>query len=138
MSTMVPTLISLAHSRVLTAFFVHRKLQGSELISYFLASLGDFSWPFVSILTWPLTSIKPFVIGRKNWLFANTPRGARSSAVIYSVIETAKENGLNPFVYLTYLFEQLPNVELSDAALETVMPWSDTLPDACRLRPKKA
>jgi len=83
-------------------------------------------------------SIKPFVIGRKNWLFANTPRGARSSAVIYSVIETAKENGLNPFVYLTYLFEQLPNVELSDAALETVMPWSDTLPDACRLRPKKA
>jgi len=52
---MVPTLISLAHSRVLTAFFVHRKLQGSELISYFLASLGDFSWPFVSILTWPLT-----------------------------------------------------------------------------------
>ena len=39
-------------------------------------------------------SIKPFVIGRKNWLFANTPRGAKASATIYSVIETAKENGL--------------------------------------------
>ena len=50
-------------------------------------------------------SIKPFVIGRKNWLFANTPSGARASAVIYSIVETAKENGLNPFIYLNYLFE---------------------------------
>ena len=53
-------------------------------------------------------AIKPFVIGRKNWLFANTVRGAKSSAVIYSLVETAKENGLAPFPYLTYLFEQLP------------------------------
>lgn len=53
-------------------------------------------------------SIKPFVIGRKNWLFANTPRGDKASATIYSVIESAKENGLNPFKYLMYLFEQLP------------------------------
>jgi transposase len=42
-------------------------------------------------------SIKPFVIGRKNWLFANTPRGARASSLIYSIVETAKENALNPF-----------------------------------------
>ncbi|TYP77457.1 transposase IS66-like protein [Paenibacillus methanolicus] len=48
------------------------------------------------------------MIGRKNWLFANTPRGPKASATIYSVIETAKENGLNPFQYLKYLFEQLP------------------------------
>ena len=53
-------------------------------------------------------SIKPFVIGRKNWMFANTPRGARASAIIYSIVETAKENGLNPFNYLSYLFEKLP------------------------------
>ena len=59
-------------------------------------------------------SIKPFVIGRKNWLFANTPRGARSSSIIYSVVETEKENGLNPFAYLTYLFEQLPNVDVTN------------------------
>lgn len=45
-------------------------------------------------------SIKPFVIGRKNWLFANTQRGAKASAITYSIIETAKENGLNPFHYL--------------------------------------
>jgi transposase len=49
-------------------------------------------------------SIKPFVIGRKNWLFSNTPRGAQSSAITYSIVETAKENGLNPYQYLTYLF----------------------------------
>lgn len=80
-------------------------------------------------------SIKPFVIGRKNWLFAYTPRGAAASAAIYSVIETAKENGLHPFRYLTYLFEQLPQqVNLQEAqVLEPFMPWSSTLPDFCRL-----
>ena len=45
-------------------------------------------------------SIKPFVIGRKNWLFPNTPRGAKASATIYSIVETAKENSLDPFAYL--------------------------------------
>jgi transposase len=59
-------------------------------------------------------SIKPFVIGR-NWLFANSPKGAFASSTIYSIVETAKENGLNPFTYLTYLFEQLPNVNLNDS-----------------------
>lgn len=48
-------------------------------------------------------AIKPFVIGRKNWLFANTARGAKASATIYSVMETAKENGLNPFQYLVLI-----------------------------------
>lgn len=43
-------------------------------------------------------------------MFANTPRGAKASSIIYSVIETAKENGLNPFKYLMYLFEQLPQL----------------------------
>lgn len=79
-------------------------------------------------------SIKPFVIGRKNWLFANTPKGASASAIIYSVVETAKENGLNPFVYLTYLFEQLPNIDLSDLkAIDSLLPWSASLPDQCKV-----
>lgn len=77
-------------------------------------------------------SIKPFVIGRKNWLFSATPRGAKASSVIYSVIETAKENGLNPFEYLKYLFETLPNVRAE--AHETLLPWSATLPDRCRVK----
>lgn len=59
-------------------------------------------------------AIKPFVIGRKNWLFANSPRGAKASAIIYSVIETAKENQLNPLKYLQYLFEQLPQLANPD------------------------
>ena len=54
-------------------------------------------------------SINPFVIDRKNFLFANTPRGAKASAVVFSLIETAKENGLNPFAYLTYVFSNAPN-----------------------------
>lgn len=52
-------------------------------------------------------SIKPFVIGRKGWLFCNTPKGARASAVVYSIVETAKENGLIPFEYLRNLFGKL-------------------------------
>jgi Transposase and inactivated derivatives len=59
-------------------------------------------------------SIKPFVIGRKNWLFANTPRGAKASAVIYSVIETAKENGLKPYDYLKHIFRTAPNLNLKN------------------------
>lgn len=72
-------------------------------------------------------SIKPFIIGRKNWLFANTPRGATASAVTYSIIETAKENGLIPFAYLEYLFEQLPNLPDPDS-LDSLIPWSGKLP----------
>ena len=79
-------------------------------------------------------SIKPFVIGRKNWLFANTPRGARASAVVYSIVETAKENHVNPLAYLTYLFERLPNVDVDDdTVLDTFLPWSDALPSHCRM-----
>lgn len=61
-------------------------------------------------------SIKPFVIDRKNFLFANTPRGAKASAIIFSLIETAKENGLNPFAYLTYVFTNAPNWDIRNNA----------------------
>lgn len=82
-------------------------------------------------------SIKPFVIGRKNWLFSNTPRGAKASSVIYSIVETAKENGLKPFNYLTYIFEKLPNVDIKDpAVLDDLLPWSQNLPAHCRMNKK--
>ena len=75
-------------------------------------------------------SIKPFVMGRKAWLFANTPKGAQSSATIYSIVETAKENGLNPFAYCEYVLEQLPRVDMTDPeVLDAYLPWSKTLPD---------
>ena len=60
-------------------------------------------------------SIKPFVIGRKNWMFCNTSGGAKASAVIYSIIETAKENNLNPYEYLIHIFKTAPNIELGDS-----------------------
>jgi transposase len=53
-------------------------------------------------------AIRPFVVGRKNWLFAGTPAGAAASACLYSLIETAKANSLEPYKYLRYLFEKLP------------------------------
>jgi transposase len=59
-------------------------------------------------------AIRPFVIGRKNWLFADTPAGARASANLYSLIETAKANRLEPGRYLAHLFEKLPAVTLPD------------------------
>jgi hypothetical protein len=78
-------------------------------------------------------SIKPFVIGRKNWLFSNTPGGAEASAVIYSIAETAKENGLSVVPYLTHLFETLSNADTSDKAmLSALLPWSNSLPPECK------
>jgi hypothetical protein len=52
--------------------------------------------------------------------------------VIYSIVETAKENGLIPFEYLTYLFERIPN--LGDDDIDDLLPWSDKLPSICKLR----
>lgn len=66
-------------------------------------------------------AIRPFVVGRKNWLFAGHPRGAGASATIYSLIETAKANGLEPYRYLRYLFERLP-VAQSDADYKALLP----------------
>ena len=60
-------------------------------------------------------AIRPFVVGRKNWLFSGSPKGAEASAALYSLIETAKANGLEPYLYLRYLFELLPSVQTTDA-----------------------
>lgn len=61
-------------------------------------------------------SIKPFVMGGKNWLFANTPGGAQASSVIYSLIETAKANGLDPYRYLLWLLQNAPQLSETDEA----------------------
>ncbi len=80
-------------------------------------------------------SIKPFVIGRKNFLFSNTPKGAKASATIYSIVESAKENGLNPYSYLQYLFEKLPNIDIEDqSTIDELLPWSNALPSECRIQ----
>lgn len=76
-------------------------------------------------------AIKPFVIGRKNWLFANTEKGAQAAAVIYSVVETAKENLLKPFDYLKYIFDCLRNVDFK--SFEDFLPWNGKIPECIRL-----
>ena len=85
-------------------------------------------------------AIKPFVIGRKNFLFSDTPRGAEASAGIYSVVTTAKANGLNPRKYLEWLLTEMPNAEDpgDPAYLESLMPWSDSVPAEIRLKPETA
>ena len=60
-------------------------------------------------------AIRPFVVGRKGWLFSGSPRGAHASATLYSLIETAKANGLEPRAYLTFLFERLPEAKTPEA-----------------------
>lgn len=67
-------------------------------------------------------AVKPFVIGRKAWLFANTRTGAKASAALYSLVETAKINGLEPYHYLTQLFEQLPKANTPEA-LAKLLPY---------------
>lgn len=81
-------------------------------------------------------AVKPFVIGRRNWLFANTSAGANASAVIYSIVETAKENGLIPFAYLEYLLEEMPNLDKTGKTIADMLPWSDSLPQKCRSKYK--
>jgi hypothetical protein len=76
-------------------------------------------------------SIKPFVISRKNFLFANTPGGAQSSAVIFSLIETAKENGLDPYRYLTWVLKTAPTLDMKDCdQVEKLLPIN--APEECR------
>lgn len=68
-------------------------------------------------------AIRPFVIGRKNWLFADTPKGASASAIIYSLMETAKANGHEPHAYLRHVMTELPSARTTEA-VEQLLPWS--------------
>ena len=70
-------------------------------------------------------SIKPFVIDRKNFLFANTPKGATGSAVMFSLIQTAIENGLDPYRYLTWLLKIANSADLNNPDIvEKLLPWN--------------
>ena len=89
-------------------------------------------WPELTQYTnngaWPIdnnlaeNAIRPFVIGRKAWLFSNSQRGATASANLYSLIETAKANGRGPYQYLSWLFKRLPTTEAE--GYEQLMPWN--------------
>lgn len=68
-------------------------------------------------------AIRPFVIGRKNWLFSASQQGATASANLYSLIETAKANGLEPYTYLKTIFTKLPNAKTVEQ-IESLLPWN--------------
>lgn len=74
-------------------------------------------------------AIRPFVVGRKNWLFSASVAGAKASANLYSLIETAKANGLEPYVYLRHVFARLPRAA-SVEDMEALLPWKVDLQEA--------
>jgi transposase len=76
-------------------------------------------------------SARCVAVGRKNYLFCNTVNGAKASAIVYSIIETAKANGIRPFEYLEFLFETLPNTK--DIAFDSLLPWGEAIPEYCRI-----
>jgi transposase len=96
-------------------------------------------WPkltrFVDNGTWPIdnnlceNAIRPFVVGRRNWLFADTVAGAHASANLYSLIETGKANGIDPYTYLVDLFRKLPLAQ-NAKDFEALLPWNFAAPTA--------
>ena len=81
-------------------------------------------------------AIRPFAAHRRSWLFADSPKGAESSAVAYSIVETAKANNLNVFEYFVHIFKNLPNIDFNKnpEVLKKYLPWSEKLPERCRMR----
>jgi transposase len=71
-------------------------------------------------------AIRPFVLGRKAWLFSDTPAGAHASAVIYSLLQTAKVNGVEPYLWLRHVLRKLPVAQTVDE-VEALLPWNVTL-----------
>ncbi len=79
-------------------------------------------------------AIRPFVVGRKNWMFCDTPRGAEASAIVYTLVETAKANGLDPFQYLNYVLLNLRYLGQNppNEKLEQFLPWNEDIRTECK------
>lgn len=79
-------------------------------------------------------SIRPFTIGRKNWLFSGSPKGAEASAGVYTLIETAKANGINPFKYISFILGDIPGTAFIEypEILEEYMPWNPVIQERCK------
>jgi len=69
-------------------------------------------------------AIRPFVVGRRNWLFSDTAKGAAASANLYSLIETAKANGIEPYNYLRHVMTLLPELQHNADKLDALLPWN--------------
>ena len=74
-------------------------------------------------------AIRPFVVGRKNWLFCDTPKGAEASAIVYSLVETARANNVEPFAYLSFVLDEIRWLGKAPPAaeLDALLPWNPAL-----------
>ena len=76
-------------------------------------------------------SIRPFTVGRKNWMFSDSPKGADASAMVYTMVEMAKAHNLNIYKYLNYLLVHLPSTIMTDEALGRLAPWDPDVIAEC-------
>lgn len=79
-------------------------------------------------------SIRPVTVGRKNWLFSDTPEGAQANTLYLTIVEMAKAYDLDLYQYLNFLFEQRPNKEMSDDELEKLAPWNESVKELCSIK----
>ncbi len=116
----------------------HKTRVRGQVQLYAMGAVDDDRLPLCNNLA--ERDIMPFVIGRKNFLFSDTPRGAEASAGMYSIVVTAKASGLNPRKYVQWLLEKMPNAKNSGdpAYLDSLIPWSESVPAEIRLRLKAA
>lgn len=85
-------------------------------------------------------AIRPFTVGRKNFVLIESDRGAKASAVLYSLVETAKANGINPYKYFEMLLTEIPNhMDEKDLGfLSDLLPWSDRIRKGCASGKKRS
>ena len=85
---------------------------------------------------WNESKLRNYAVSRRAWLFADSPKGAAASATAYTLVETAKMNGLDVYKYLEFLLEMMPNTDYlrNPKLLDAYLPWSDQLPEECRIK----
>ena len=115
------------------------KFQTAKAVNYALNAkerlcryLGDGRIPMTNNAA--ESAIRPFTVGRKNWLFSDSPKGAEASAAVYSLVETSKANGLDPEKYLSYVLTEMRGKSFvgNPEMLERWMPWSKDAQDNCK------
>ena len=128
----VKTVLNTMHPKGKTASVLNYSINQEKLLRVFLE---DGEVPIDNSAS--ERAIRTFCVGKKNWLFFDSIRGADSGAAIYSITETAKLNDLRPYKYLEYLLTELPKLcddkgNIDITKLDPLMPWATELPDECR------
>ena len=76
-------------------------------------------------------SVRPITVGRRNWLFSDTPQGATANSKCLTIIEMAKAYALDPYKYIEFLLFNRPSYDMTDEALEKLAPWNETVKEIC-------